>query len=82
MPPNRTEYQQALRGALRDHLGGLLTEPLTIGRLAEFFNVSRNKMPQILKHISGAEQLGGLWRIPLKSMPVAYHREHGLIPPL
>jgi hypothetical protein len=59
----------------------LRTELLTIRRLAQWFGVSRNKMPAILKRIEGVEQFGRFYRLKLAQMPVTYLLERGLLRP-
>jgi hypothetical protein len=57
--------------------GELLTEALTIGELAGFFELSRNKMSDMLPQI-GAISFAGKYRVPVRNMPPKYHVETGL----
>lgn len=58
----------------------LLTEPMTVSRLAEYFGVGRNKMRRILDAMPGTERHGRLCRVPVAKMPPAYLIERGLLP--
>jgi hypothetical protein len=71
---------QALQHALETHLAGLLTEPLTAIQLARYFQVNRNKMAQILKHMPGVEIVVRRYRVPLWKMPPDYLIERGILP--
>ena len=48
----------SLERALSDLLRGLLTEPMTISRLAHWFGVGRHKMPSIIDKTPGVERSG------------------------
>lgn len=64
-------------------IGDVLTEPLTLQQLADYFEVEKKKAKLILANIGdAAERLDRVtWRIPLAKMPPAYWLERGLILP-
>ena len=67
--------RDAIAQAWRDHLDGLLTEPMPLWKLATYFEVDRKTMRLILDYIDGAVLIRRLWRIPLAQMPPSYHVE-------
>ncbi len=59
----------------------VLTEPMTIGHLAEFFDVERREMSRMLRQnkIAGAVKVGGFWRVPIMQMPCDFLLRRGFI---
>lgn len=64
--------------AYRQFLPHLLTEPMTVCELAEWFGVHRNTMRKHLASIDGVERFGRLYRLPVRAMPVGYYVAKGL----
>ena len=77
---NADDYRQHVENALREYIGSIRTEAMTIGRLADYFSVNRNLMAPILKGLDGVERIGRKYRVPLRHMPPAYHVAKGIIP--
>ncbi len=48
------------------------TEPMTLGELAEWFDVGRNRIRKVIEKIPGTERIGGRWTVPLGRMPPSY----------
>ena len=71
----------SLERALSDLLRELLTEPMTISRLAYWFKVGRHRMPSIIDETPGVKRTGGLIRFPLWRMPPEYLVKRGIIRP-
>jgi len=72
--------KESLSKAFREHFDALLTEPMPLWKLAEYFDCDRKLMATIARNIDGAVRCGKRWRIPLRSMPPLYHLQVGLIP--
>ena len=51
-------------------------EPMTILKLAQWFQVGRNKMSRILRRMPGVERCGSLYRVPIRKMPPGYWALH------
>ena len=81
-PIGPNAHERALRNAWRDHIGGLLTEPMHIQTLADFFGVGRNKMSKMLKrmHSKGVEKWDDQYRVPIRLMPPSYFADRGFLP--
>jgi hypothetical protein len=77
---DQTKFQRPEAGrTLRVPIGEVLSEPMTIVRLAQLFHVHRTLMSRVLQRMEGAEKFGGLWRVPIRRMPIGYLRDQGLI---
>ena len=72
--------RDALADAFAQHLNGILTEPLPLGKLADYFDVNPKTMKAILRSTKGAKRHGRLWRVPLRTMTPKYFLEIGFIP--
>jgi len=59
----------------------VLTEPMRVNLLAHYFDVEPHTMRRLLNVIPGATKIGGLWRVPVVSMPPRYLVVRGLIRP-
>jgi len=60
----------------------LLTEPMTLGDLAEHFGVSRRSIKGLIELIPGVTRCGrGFWRCPLQAMPPLYLVARGILLP-
>lgn len=64
----------------RAEIANLRTEPLTKKRLAYFFDVGREIVPELLATLD-AEQIGTLYRVRLADMPPKYWVEAKLVDP-
>lgn len=75
-------HQRALEAVYREHVAGILTEPLGVAQLAGYFDVCQNTLRKsILPKIKGKRRVGARWQIPVWSMPVSFHVERGILPP-
>ncbi|TWT41452.1 hypothetical protein KOR42_48050 [Thalassoglobus neptunius] len=59
-------------------VGDLYSELMTKSEIARHFSVGRKKVPELLKHLEPV-QIGSVYRIPLRYMPLEYLRKNGLI---
>lgn len=64
-----------------DGNGKILTKPMSVTSLADWFGIGRNKMAKLLPHIDGAHQVGTRWQVPVSRMPVEYWIQCGLLTP-
>jgi hypothetical protein len=62
-------------------VGQVLTEPMTIQHIADFFDVERREMGRMLRgnEIPGAVKVGGFWRVPILQMPCDFLLARGFI---
>jgi len=65
--------------AMVEYMRGLKTPPLRLSDIAAEFHVHRSTARALVEGITGAEQHGSRWRIPVCEMPVQYQREIGLL---
>ena len=83
-PIARAAFEQAVERAVRGYLADVMGEPktelLTNQQWADLFDVHRGTMARMLKKISGAQRLGGHWRMPLSEAPPRYLIDRGFYP--
>ncbi len=57
----------------------MLTEPMSVESLADYFVVNWRTMKSILSTMEGVEKIGTLYRVPVKKMPPRYLQEKKLL---
>jgi hypothetical protein len=59
----------------------VMTEPMAITHIAEFFDVERREMSRMLREdeIPGAVKVGGFWRVPIQQMPCDFLLARGFV---
>ncbi len=64
-----------------EQFGHLLTEAMSIAKLAGYFKVNRATMASVLQHMEGVERFGSKFQIPVRRMPLRYFIDAHLLKP-
>lgn len=71
--------RDVLVDAMTVYMLSVMTQPLTLGEVADAFGVHRSRARAIIDGTTGAEQCGNHWRLPMHKMPVPFQREAGFL---
>ncbi|HET6324804.1 MAG TPA: hypothetical protein VFG04_08895 [Planctomycetaceae bacterium] len=71
--------ERALAMAYESLLARVLTEPLSKGELAEYFDIHRTHVNDLLATLKGLRRVGTRFRVRIVDMPPAYWLRRGLI---
>lgn len=64
-----------------EQFGHLLTEAMSIAKLARYFKVNRATMAQVLERMDGVQRFGSKFQVPVRRMPLRYFIDTGLLKP-
>ena len=71
--------QEKIREWLSGRVPFLLSQPMSIRKLAGIYKVDRQTMRSVIQHMAGVEKFGSKFRVPAHKLPYEYLLKSGLI---
>lgn len=73
------QVREAIDRAVGNLIAGILSEPMTLEKLARMYGIGRNNIRPYVESMDGHERIGGKFRVPIIRTTPAYLRKIGLI---